>query len=231
MSANQLPLRKHFVEIDSTNRAALEWEGAPPFSVVSADLQTSGRGRLGRSWLSPSGKGLYFSVVNPPIDEGLASLLSGLAVANALEQITSLTVRCKWPNDIICRGFKIGGILCESKNGIFVVGIGINLTHELEDLPERAVFPASSLKILGASPISSEDLLTIVLQNLQVTFDLPSEIALANYQEKMYGVGEVVKVGKLIGVLQGVDSSGYLLLKTTDGLKSIIAGDVEFFAS
>jgi BirA family biotin operon repressor/biotin-[acetyl-CoA-carboxylase] ligase len=231
MSVEQSPMRKHFDEIDSTNRVALEWTDAPPYSVVSADLQTQGRGRLGRSWNSPAGKGLYFSVVNPLVDEELASLLSGLAVANAIEQLTPLSISCKWPNDIICRGFKIGGILCESKNDVFVVGIGINITHEPEHLPVRAVFPASSLQILGATSVDRENLLTIILQNMLATFDLPRETALANYGTKIFGVGEVVKVGKLIGVLQGVDKRGRLLLKTSDGLKPVIAGDVEFFAS
>jgi len=231
MSAEPNPQRQHFEEIDSTNRVALEWTDAPPFSVVSADLQTSGRGRLGRSWSSPAGKGLYFSVVNPPVDEGLASLLSGLAVANAVEQLTPLSISCKWPNDIICRGFKIGGILCESKNGVFVVGIGINIAHDPEDLPVRAVFPASSLKILGADSVETETLLAAIQQNMRDVFALPREVVLARYSSKMFGVGEVVKVGKLIGVLQGVDESGQLLLRTTDGLKPVLAGDVEFFAS
>ncbi len=135
-------------EIGSTNDRimAAGRDGAPEGLAVIADRQTAGRGRLGRSWASPPGVGLYTSILlRPKLPAGqvpLLTLVSGLAVAEAIENVTGLAPRLKWPNDLLVNEKKVGGILTEtasveSRVSYVAVGIGINVGHEAQDLPEQ----------------------------------------------------------------------------------------------
>ena len=131
------PARWHD-SVGSTNAEAAAWarRGAPDLSLVAAGHQTAGRGRLGRGWKDVPGGALMFSfVLRPrlvPVDAGLLSLLAGAEMARAAADAARLDVRCKWPNDLMLGGAKIGGILAESWAGegslaYVVIGVGVNL--------------------------------------------------------------------------------------------------------
>ena len=220
--------RKHFSEIDSTNRFALDWADAPHGALVVADAQTAGRGRLGRNWQSPPGKGLYFSLVLRPDEPNPArlALLAGLAVAAAVESVADVPIACKWPNDLLCHSKKIGGILCEARDTRVIVGVGLNVTHGREDLPERLVFPASSLLLESDKSFPIEPLLEAILAQLETTFAQTNWRAA--YENRMWGRGEVAKSNGVLGVVDGIESDGQLRLKTADGPKLVVAGELEW---
>jgi BirA family biotin operon repressor/biotin-[acetyl-CoA-carboxylase] ligase len=110
-------------------------------AIAVADVQTGGRGRLGRAWEAPPGSALLASVLlKPPADRALPqlALVAGVAVADALEELTGLTVQIKWPNDVMLRRTKVAGILAEARDDAVVLGIGVNVNQTREQLPERA---------------------------------------------------------------------------------------------
>ncbi|HEY3735428.1 MAG TPA: biotin--[acetyl-CoA-carboxylase] ligase [Streptosporangiaceae bacterium] len=128
-------------------------DGAPEGSVLVAEAQTAGRGRLGRTWVSPPRAALTFSVLLrpgavPPARCGWIPLLAGLAVAAAVRDVTGLDARLKWPNDVLIGGRKLAGILAERSAAAVVVGAGINVTTSRAELP---VETATSLAIEGAA--------------------------------------------------------------------------------
>ena len=109
-------------------------------TVAVADVQTAGRGRLGRTWDAPPGSAVLASVLlKPPPDRPLPqlALVAGVAVADALEQLTGLAVQIKWPNDVMLRRTKVAGILAEARDGAVVLGIGVNVNQARAQLPER----------------------------------------------------------------------------------------------
>ena len=220
--------RQHFAETDSTNRVALDWIDAPDGALVSADSQTAGRGRLGRSWQSAAGKGLYFSLVLRPREPAPAryALLAGLGVARGIEGAIDAAIQCKWPNDILCNARKIGGILCEARDARLVVGIGINLTHTRQDLPDRPSFPASSLLLeTGGSP-RAQTLLDAILLALETALEQADWRA--DYEGRMWGINEVARADGEIGVVSGIESDGRLRLQTANGPRLIVAGELEY---
>jgi BirA family biotin operon repressor/biotin-[acetyl-CoA-carboxylase] ligase len=217
---------QHFDETDSTNRIALEWADAPHGAIVTANAQSRGRGRLGREWNSPPNRGLYLSLVLRDVDAQALSLRVGLGVALAVEEVTKLAIQIKWPNDLVCRDHKIGGILCDANGEKTVVGIGLNLTHRENELPERPVFPASSLRLLGARELEPDEVLPPLLESLQRALEN------SNWREdveaRLFGRGEIVRAGEVLGMLRGVDESGALQIQTSQKLENIVAGDVSF---
>lgn len=167
---------EHHAELASTNDRALAWAraGAPHGALVTADAQTAGRGRLGRAWASPPGEDLYMSLVlRPGAAEGLGAL--ALAVGAGLREGLAAFVpdaRLKWPNDVLCGGRKLAGILCEARwsGGApeVVVGIGVNVgrrvfTGPLADTAtslarELAVAPGRAEVLARALPALEEAL-------------------------------------------------------------------------
>ena len=134
----------YFESVDSTNRVAKEMakDGAPEGTLVIADSQTAGRGRLNRQWLAPPGSGLLMSLIfRPqlaPAQAARVTMISSLAVVDSIEHTTPLRAQVKWPNDIVIRGRKAGGILTElglNKQllDFVVVGIGLNVNVDFED--------------------------------------------------------------------------------------------------
>lgn len=148
-----------FESIDATNSEAkrrVVSDFQHGLTIISEE-QTIGRGRLGRNWISPKGKGIWMTVVLKPIslepkDGSKLTLIAATAVARAIEKTTSLNVNIKWPNDIICNGKKICGILTEMGAdpdiiNWLVLGIGINVNQQKLDFPEELQATGSSLKI------------------------------------------------------------------------------------
>ena len=143
---------------ESTNLRArqLAEEGAPEGTVVLADCQTGGKGRLGRSWVSPVGVNFYASVIlRPgilPREAVQITFITSLAGASALRKSFAVEAQVKWPNDLLLNGKKVGGVLnelCASMDKInyLVLGLGMNLNMTLDQLPERGIFPATSVML------------------------------------------------------------------------------------
>lgn len=128
--------------IDSTNKHALQLakDGAAQGTCILSREQTAGRGRLGRSWVSPPDSGIYMSIVLRPTlameDMPLITLATGVACAKAIEKCCGFAIGLKWVNDLILGRKKLGGILVEMQKPAVVVGIGINIQHDEATVPE-----------------------------------------------------------------------------------------------
>jgi len=158
---------------DSTNRVAMEMAEnyAPHGTVVVADAQTAGRGRMGRPWVSPAGKNLYVSVLlRPPVpavDATRLALVAGVALADAVEAV-GVPASLKWPNDLYCGGRKAAGILAEmasDPDGVrhVVIGVGLNVNMEEADFPPDLRDTATSLRIRAGRTFRRVDVLARLL--------------------------------------------------------------------
>ena len=158
---------------DSTNRVAMEMAEnyAPHGTVVVADAQTAGRGRMGRRWVSPAGKNLYVSLLlRPPVpavDATRLALVAGVALADAVEAV-GVPASLKWPNDLYCGGRKAAGILAEmasDPDGVrhVVIGVGLNVNMEEADFPPDLRGAATSLRIRAGRTFRRADVLARLL--------------------------------------------------------------------
>jgi BirA family biotin operon repressor/biotin-[acetyl-CoA-carboxylase] ligase len=241
--------RAHFFStIHSTNTHAMsEGEaGAPDGSVYFADEQTAGRGRGRHSWTSPPGSGLYVSVLlRPalaPADVLWLSLAAGLAVRNAVEQVTSLGCDLRWPNDLLFGSRKFCGILTELNAEVtrvrhLVIGMGINV-HQPQ-FPEELRDVATSLRIETGRDWPRQELLTALLQSLHrevAALTAPGSLAAATSSILMrlekastWVRGKRVQVEEAevyAGVTEGLDARGFLLVRTAAGLRTVFSGGV-----
>ena len=158
---------------DSTNRVAMEMaeNGAAHGTVVVADAQTAGRGRMGRRWVSPAGKNLYVSLLLrpsvPTVDAPRLALVAGVALADAVEAV-GVPASLKWPNDLYCGGRKAAGILAEmasDTDGVrhVVIGVGLNVNMEEADFPPDLRGTATSLRIQSGRTFRRVDVLARLL--------------------------------------------------------------------
>ncbi len=237
--------RFDFDSIDSTmTEAVLRAEdGIEEGAMVIADRQTAGRGRLGRSWISEPGVGLYFSLVLsppvPPEHSAVLTLAMGLGVARGLAEACGAAFDIRWPNDVLLNEKKCCGILVETaaEAGSLryaVVGIGINVNQP--SMPEEIAAIATSLHIETGRPCDREEVLASVLRSLESYYALFCEqgagAIIARFAEaSSYVSGKVVMVdapgGPVQGTTAGLDSSGVLLLRKEDGsTEPILAGSV-----
>ncbi len=227
-------------EVDSTQTEArrLADAGAPEGTVVRAEHQTRGRGRLGRDWVDERGSALLISIVLRPAVEvsrlAQLSLVAGIAVAEALGETSGLPVAVTWPNDLLIRGLKVGGILAESSIGadgvaVVILGIGINInqTRFAGDLEGRA----TSLAREGARPFDRECLLTAVLERLEAWYRRWVAEGFGPVREAWRRgsatLGRRVAVGDGIeGVAEDLGEDGALLVRTEAGtLVRRVAGE------
>ena len=233
-------------ETESTNAVAFKMaeEGAAEGTVVIADLQTAGKGRLGRVWLSPAGVNLYCSVVLRPAISPVAAcqltFLSVVAVARAIEKCTTLAPQIKWPNDILIGGKKVAGLLNEmnaetEKVNFVVLGIGVNLNMRLSQLGEGLRHPATSLLEEGGVEVDRVLFARTLLTELDELYDrflLEGEGPMrAEWLERSAIRGRTVRVSQgareFTGEVQGVDSFGALLVRVGDGsVETVLSGDV-----
>jgi BirA family biotin operon repressor/biotin-[acetyl-CoA-carboxylase] ligase len=160
-------------ETDSTNRVAMEMaeNGARHGTVVVADAQTAGRGRMGRRWVSPAGKNLYVSLLLrpsvPTVDAPRFALVAGIALADAVEAL-GVPAFLKWPNDLYCGGRKAAGILAEMASDPdrvrhVVIGVGLNVNMEAADFPADLRDTATSLRIQAGRAFRRVDVLARLL--------------------------------------------------------------------
>jgi BirA family biotin operon repressor/biotin-[acetyl-CoA-carboxylase] ligase len=238
----------HFYRTGSTNTLALEAaaSGAPEGSVFVAEQQTAGRGRGSNQWHSPKSKGIYCSVILrpalPPADVLILTLATGLAVHAAIEQIDSRVLPdLKWPNDLLIGGKKVCGILTEMSSEAtsvryIVAGIGLNVNHS--DFPPELQHIATSLRMVTGREWSRIELCAALLKtldreykNLASNRDSHADI-LRRFQERSCSVrGREVWIEEhpeLAGVTEGLDSRGFLRLRTNDGVKTVYSGTVRW---
>lgn len=212
-------------------------EGAPGGLVLVTEHQTGGRGRLDRTWQTPAGSALTFSVLlRPQVPPGRwpwLPLLTGLAVRGGLADC-GVAAGLKWPNDVLVGGRKIAGILAErveSDHGpAAILGMGINVEMSAEELP---VPTATSLRVEGNDTDREELLVAIVdrLNDLLPLLPEPADPLRRQYQEACVTLGLTVRAElpagrELTGVATGVDESGRLLVDPGTGAVPIAAGDV-----
>lgn len=246
-------LKVHLTSTTSTNDAARQWALRHPDRpvLVSARVQTAGRGRGGRTWQSPSG-GAWFSVAWP-ISGGLsryaaAPLRVGLALAEQLDRtlIGSVLdrpplIQIKWPNDLLLRERKVAGILCETTHGgetpsILVVGVGINVNVDPGSLGDRLAMPATSLRQESGSVWDLSQLIEeagdAVGQALASLGDHGlREAERAAIESRLAWRDQPVRLrshdeGAIDGKVLGITGEGHLKLRTPSGLRVVHSGDV-----
>jgi BirA family biotin operon repressor/biotin-[acetyl-CoA-carboxylase] ligase len=233
----------------STNddAAALARAGAVEGTVVVADAQTAGRGRLGRDWVSRPAANLYASIVlRPRIAPAQApqlSLVAGVAVADALEG-HGVEPTIKWPNDVLLGGRKVCGVLTEIEAeadlvGWVVVGIGVNLNAGPQDFPEDLRDKAVSLQMATGDAVDRARFAAALLASFERSYEVFRSGGFASLRDawmrRASMVGRRIEVagptGSQTGICVGIDSDGALLLKEEGGAaggatRRIIAGDV-----
>jgi BirA family biotin operon repressor/biotin-[acetyl-CoA-carboxylase] ligase len=227
----------------NTDLLAATRDAAPEGSVLAAEAQTAGRGRLGRAWVSPPGAALTFSVLLrpdavPAARQGWVPLLAGVALASALRE-QGVPATLKWPNDVLIAGAKVAGILAEQAAGAIVVGMGINVSTQRDELP---VPGATSLALATAGPAPGRrELLVSVLGWLEHWYrgwaappspgDAQACGLRPEYLRLSATVGQPVEVtlpgGRVIaGLAQDVDEAGRLVVLGPSGAVTVSAGDV-----
>jgi BirA family biotin operon repressor/biotin-[acetyl-CoA-carboxylase] ligase len=233
-----------FAQIDSTNRLALEMgaKGSPEGLVIFAEEQTKGRGRLGRTWVSPKGKGLYFSVLLRPrlALNGVPklTLTAAVSVAEAIEETTGLRPLIRWPNDLLVDGKKICGILTEmaaeaDRIGYVVLGIGVNVNASKKELPENgASIQSATRRAQDRCALAAR-----ILQKLDAHYaDLLAgrfEPLAERWEQRSAVTGKRVAAttlaGRLEGTAVGIDEDGALWIRQDSGIrKRILSGDILF---
>jgi BirA family biotin operon repressor/biotin-[acetyl-CoA-carboxylase] ligase len=201
-------------------------------TVAIADFQTSGRGRLGRSWEAPPGEALLASVLlKPPVDRPLPqlALVAGVAVADALERLTGLAVQIKWPNDVMLRRTKVAGILAEARDGAVALGIGVNLNQTRDRLPERA----GSLRTETGLEWDRGEVLEAVLADLGLRYDQWRAGGLDAVYEGLgardFLRGRQVSVEGTSGVAELIDRDGRLRIAVGHGESvTVESGEVAY---
>lgn len=235
----------HYFRTDSTNSAALELgaQAAPHGTVVIAEEQTAGRGRLGRKWYSEKSSGIYASIVlRPPLAPAAApvlTLLAGVAVHSAVRSATGLSGDIRWPNDLLVNGKKVCGILTEMRGEVdrlhmVVLGIGINVNQT--SMPEELREIATSLALEGGRHYSRLHILVELLRDLERYYHmLLNEGSPAIVREwsaaSSYADGKRVRVNagecEYSGVTSGLDASGALKVRRDDGRQGLlVAGEI-----
>jgi BirA family biotin operon repressor/biotin-[acetyl-CoA-carboxylase] ligase len=218
----------HHRVTNSTNEQAkqLAAQGAPHGTLVTADEQTAGRGRQGRSWVAPPGRALLMSVVLH-VDE--RTPLAPLAAAVALCHAFPVANGIKWPNDVWVDGRKVAGILIEGRpqDGWAVLGIGLNVATGRDEFPEDLRDTATSLRAAGVTDLESpRDALEVLVPVLDAWLEAPADAVLNEWRERDALRGERIAWNGGEGIAVGVDDQGSLLVETDDGVQALHSGEV-----
>ncbi len=233
-------------ETESTNndlKSIIRKADGPVFAVIRAKKQTTGRGRLGRSFCSPEG-GLYFSASFPltgsEANIPFLTLLAGLCVSEAIEELSGVKTELKWPNDIYLGGKKLGGILTELVSGkglCAVVGIGINLHTEENAFPEDVRDIATSFAAEGFPAPDEQALTAEIIRRLEIyayerqELFTPDEKTVAGIRERSYSIGKKVKYriedNIIEGIVTDIKNTGAAEISLSDGTKKeIFCGEI-----
>lgn len=235
-----------FQETTSTNDVVekLARDGVKEGVVVFAESQTQGRGRLGRKWVSPAGKGLWFSVLlRPdlrPQEATQLTVAAATAVWRAIQTETGLSAEIKWPNDILFRGKKVAGILTEMSAELdrikyLILGVGVDVNQTANEFPPDGRKIATSLRAELGQPILRAELATAILRELDHDYVRICGGDFAKLADEWEGrcttIGQQVTISigerKIRGRAESLDDDGALLVRTEHGhLERIIGGDV-----
>ena len=236
----------YFDEVASTQRVAAEMAaaGAAQGTVVIAETQTAGRGRLGRSWHSPPGLNLYATIIlrpqRPIAEVPRLSLVAGIAAAEALATAAPGMVALKWPNDVWLNGRKAGGIIAEAitdarqRLACVLLGIGLNLNLASADLPEDLSAKATSVRIATGRRCDRIAIAAALFSRLDSRYtenEAEGFAAVQGEYERYFALtGKPVTVidggARLSGRVTGIDAEGALILETASGSRRVMAGEV-----
>jgi BirA family transcriptional regulator, biotin operon repressor / biotin---[acetyl-CoA-carboxylase] ligase len=236
----------YFDEVGSTQRIAAEMagQGAQQGTVVIAERQTSGRGRMGRSWHSPPGVNLYATIILRPrmplAEVPRLSLAAGVAAAEALETVAPGIVALKWPNDVWLKGRKAGGIIAEAITGAgqqlasVLIGIGLNLNLAAEEVPPDLRDKAISVRIATGHACDRAAVAAALFNRLNTRYMETEAHGFAAirpvYERYLALKGRRVTVvevdSRVAGIVEGIDADGALLLRTGSGTNRVMTGDV-----
>ncbi len=242
---------EYLSEVDSTNLKAknLAEGGAPEGTLVVTEKQTKGRGRRGRSWFSSEGEGIYATLIlRPAMSPGgvpRITLMTAVAVAEALLSLFPLDIKIKWPNDIIVKGRKLAGILTEISTEMdavnyIVVGLGLNVNTPLSSFPEELKYKATSILIETGKISSRARLFRAFLEHFEKYYEIFMNNDFASIMKRwrelsgIFGQKIVVDVigQKHMGKVLDIDDDGVLILKDDKGkIHRIFSGDVSLVRS
>ncbi len=239
----------YFSEIGSTNDEAKKRAvaGCPEGTLVITETQLGGRGRLSRGWFSPIGKGIWFSAVLrppfPPQEAPKCTLMAAVAINRAIREFTGIPCGIKWPNDILCNGRKLVGILTEMSAEMdainhIVIGMGINVNIEAAEIPTELKDTATSVLMESGAAVSRIDLFIKVLECLEELYlSVKTEgfaAVLAAWRQESITLGRMVNViapdKSFAGKAVDIDADGALLVETGQGMERVLAGDVSIRA-
>lgn len=235
-AAWRLPCLEVYDVIGSTNDRArtLAAGGAPAGTLVVAEHQTAGRGRLGRAWHAPHGSSLLLSFLLRPATvpghaPGTAPLRVGMAAAAAIEEATGVRCAIKWPNDLVVpRHGKVAGVLCEATSAgagdvVIVAGIGINVRQRQDDWPGALDYAAASLEQCAGRPVDRPRLMAALVRAVRPLFDAPlralddAELAAFAARDALRGRAVTVDGGEPC-TAAGIDADGAFLVDD-DGVR------------
>lgn len=230
-----------YEQVKSTQDAAKELaeNGAPEGTLVLAEEQTGGRGRMGRGWVSPQGKGIWMSMVmrpNVPIHcAPQLTLLTAVALCRSLKRVTGLPIGIKWPNDLLIHGKKLSGILLESaaedeRLKYIVAGVGISVNLSKQDYPEELLEKATSLRIEAGQPFNRSTIVAQFLKEWETLYDLFLQEGFraiaALWESLSVTIGQPVRLitpqGELEGTPIGLEESGAIRILRADGTTTAI---------
>ena len=231
--------------LGSTNQLGfrLAESGAGEGTLIVADEQTRGRGRMGRSWYSPPKLGLWISLIlrpdTPPFKAPGLSVCAGLALAQAIRSLTGVDAKIKWPNDCLINGRKVGGVLLElsaelDRTNFVIAGIGVNVNHLSSDFPKKLSSVATSIRAEWGKEVSRIKLLTSFLKRFEAIYldfkknGLAPQRQLIKKFSSLLGKKVAVKFGKekIEGVAEDIDDNGSLVIRTRKGKRVVRAGEV-----
>jgi BirA family transcriptional regulator, biotin operon repressor / biotin---[acetyl-CoA-carboxylase] ligase len=234
-----------YKSIGSTNEVAkrLAESNAPEGTMVIAEKQTQGRGRLGRNWYSPSGTGLYFSLILRPQVSferiPALSLVAALSVCRAMESFDGIKAEIKWPNDCLLDGKKTAGILVElsaelDRVSYAILGIGINVNNQPSDFPASIRQKVTSLAIATGVKIDRTRLLRYLLEDFEKSYNNFQRYGLRflapELVKKSAVIGKRVSITigrkKITGDVLGFNNNGALRIRDKEGVKVFSAGEV-----
>ena len=247
LRTKRLGQKIHYLpEVDSTNLYAhrLAEKGGLEGEIVIAESQTQGKGRMGRSWVSPPNLNLYLSIILrpklPPLHAPQITLMSAVALAETVQSFVPFPPEIKWPNDVMVKGKKLAGILTESSCSpdsiLFVVlGIGVNLNFPRELMPASIRESATSVMMLAQRPVDRSAFALQLIQNLDRCYGDLEERGFPSMAERWGNFfhlrGKRVRVEMfdqpVLGKAMGIDGDGALILEDEKGTRQrIVAGDV-----
>lgn len=248
MKTNSFGRRLKLIDVTTSTQEEMRLlaeQGAPSGSLIIAEEQTSGRGRQGRKWLSPPGKGIWMSLLlRPELPLTCApqlTLLCAVAVCRAIRAVTGVDAGIKWPNDLLVQGRKVCGILIESVGEdelirYCIAGIGIDVNLDPDDYPPELLAIATSLKMESGQDCNRAVLIGAVMNELEKLYELYVEQGFGPichlWEALSITMGKEITVktarGDIQGIAEGLDPSGALTLVSKDGQRiNIYSGEVQ----